>query len=222
MQAGQTTPPSDLIFRSQGLVRSIAWKIHQKLPPSVDLDDLIGFGQIGLAEAARDFDSNRNVQFTTYAYYRVRGAILDGLSTMSWFSKADYNRGRYEMAANDLLESSTDRDDTAWFGKSARILSMSYLISRSGGDATALEPETIDSPPDAAEAAELKEVMHRLIDDLPAQEKAILKSVYFCGLSIKAAGEEIGISKPWASRLHGRALDALFLKMTDSTIKTPP
>lgn len=215
MQTGQTTQTSDLIFRSQGLVRSIAWKIHQRLPSSVDLDDLIGFGQIGLAEAARDFDNNRNVQFTTYAYYRVRGAILDGLSTMSWFSKADYNRGRYELAANDVLESCPDRDDATWFGKTARILSMSYLMSRSGGESSALEPEVIDSPSEAAEVAELKEVMHRLIEELPTQEKAILKSVYFDGQSIKAAGEIIGISKPWASRLHGRALDSLFLKMTE-------
>lgn len=220
MQTGHTTQTSDLIFRSQGLVRSIAWKIHQKLPSSIDLDDLIGFGQIGLAEAARDFDNNRNVQFTTYAYYRVRGAILDGLSTMSWFSKADYNRGRYELGANDVLESCPDRDDETWFGKTARILSMSYLMSRSGNEPSAFEPETADSPAETAEAAELKEMMHHFVDELPTQEKAILKAVYFDGLSIKAAGETIGIGKPWASRLHGRALDILFRKMTEISPET--
>ena len=72
-----------LVVSCQGLVRSLAWKIHCKLPRSVDLEDLVCYGQIGLVEAARDFDSSRGGQFTTYAYYRIRGAILDGMSKMA-------------------------------------------------------------------------------------------------------------------------------------------
>ena len=54
-----------LMTSCQGLVRSIAWKIHQRLPAHVDLEDLVSYGQIGLAEAARDFDSGRGGQFST-------------------------------------------------------------------------------------------------------------------------------------------------------------
>ena len=82
-----TPPQQQLIESCQGLVRSLAWKIHQKLPRGVDLDDLIAYGQIGLAQAARDFDVSRGGQFSTFAWYRTRGAILDGLAQMSWFTR---------------------------------------------------------------------------------------------------------------------------------------
>ena len=120
----QTT--QELMNGCQGLVRSIAWKIHQKVPRNVELDDLIGYGQVGLAEAARDFDQSRETQFTTYAYYRIRGAILDGLSTMSWFKRADYYRGRYEHAANNVLNAAGTNQESEteieWFTRTTFAL----------------------------------------------------------------------------------------------------
>lgn len=209
---------SPLINGCQGLVRSIAWKIHQKLPKSVDLDDLIGYGQVGLAEAARDFDSQRSVKFTTYAYYRVRGAILDGLSTMAWFTKADYARGNYERSANDLMETSRqseDGNDTEWFRQTAHSLSMSYIMTH-WGDTGVAEPTDSATPSDAAESDDLQHKVRGMIDELPTQEQTLMRGVYFDGLTIKAAGERIGISKAWASRLHARTLGSLALRLGDS------
>ena len=218
MKTTAQIPTSELIYSCQGLVRSIAWKIHQKLPRSVDLDDLIGFGQVGLAEAARDFDPARGVQFTTYAYYRIRGAILDGLSSMAWFTRADYNRGRYEQAVNDLLETTPDNtsaDDTNWFGQTTRALSMTYLMTHWGQENSGPEPTDTFTPADAAEIADLGSVIRRLVDGLPAQEQQLIRGIYFEGLSIKEAGHRVGISKAWASRLHARTLDSLALRMTE-------
>ncbi|MEZ6130731.1 MAG: sigma-70 family RNA polymerase sigma factor [Planctomycetaceae bacterium] len=217
-QVGQK-PSADLVMSCQGLVRSIAWKIHQKLPRSIDLDDLVGYGQIGLSEAARDFDQQRGVQFTTYAYYRVRGAILDGLSSMAWFSKADYNRGRYEQAANAILESRPDdslpEDDVTWLGQTTRVLSMTWIMTQWGGEgADSAFSETV-TPCDVAEAGDLQALLREVIDELPEQQQQLIRGIYFEGLSIKEAGERIGISKAWASRLHARTLDCLALRMTD-------
>jgi RNA polymerase sigma factor for flagellar operon FliA len=206
-----------LIHGCQGLVRSIAWKIHQKLPRSVELDDLVGYGQVGLAEAARDFEKQRGVQFTTYAYYRVRGAILDGLSTMSWFTKADYARGSYERTANDVLESSNreqGQSDTDWFRQTTRSLSMSYIMTHWGDTGTA-EPSDSSTALDAAESEELQCVVRGMLDNLPDQQQTLMRGIYFDGLSIKAAGEKIGISKAWASRLHARTLDSLAIQLGD-------
>lgn len=217
MQIKNADPSASLINQCQGLVRSIAWKIHQKLPTSVDLDDLIGFGQVGLAEAARDFDANRKVQFTTYAYYRVRGAILDGLTTMSWFCKADYSRGRYERSANDLLatsEAGAAADDSGWFQKSTRTLSMTYIMTHWGQDEYGPEPVDTQTPSDNAELSDLCATIRQLLKELPQQERDLLTGIYFEGLSIKDSGERIGVSKPWASRLHARALESLALKMS--------
>jgi len=217
-QVGRS-PSSDLIMSCQGLVRSIAWKIHQKLPRNIELDDLIGFGQIGLSEAARDFDQQRGVQFTTYAYYRVRGAILDGLSSMAWFTKADYNRGRYEQAANAILEARPDddipEDDVTWLGQTTRVLSMTYIMTQWGTDSPGKAFSETETPCDAAEANDLKQLLRSIVDDLPEQQQQLIRGIYFEGLSIKEAGERIGISKAWASRLHTRTLDSLALRMAD-------
>src|SRR4051812_48402265 len=91
-----------LIETCQGLVRSLAWKMYQRVPRrQIALEDLVAYGQIGLLEAARDFDPGRGNQFTTYAYHRIRGAIYDGLSQMSWFSRFAYHSGRYQDAAGE-------------------------------------------------------------------------------------------------------------------------
>src|SRR5688572_30076999 len=91
LEARKAPDQHGLIAGCQGLVRTLAWRIHKKLPPSVDLEDLISYGQVGLAEAARDFDPSLGDHFITYAYYRIRGAILDGLTKLSWFSLHDYH-----------------------------------------------------------------------------------------------------------------------------------
>jgi len=211
-----------LMTNCQGLVRSIAWKIHQKLPSHVDLDDLIGFGQVGLAEAARDFDEGRGVNFTTYSYYRIRGAILDGLNKMSWFSNADYNRGKYERMANDVLavdqkEEQSSASDFAWFSSTTTALTSVYLISQMGnGDDPG--PEKIDKDSEVQQQrvdnSDLIKRMRSLIDELPEQQRSILQGVYFEGLSIKAAGERVGISKAWASRVHKQSLEQLVRQLS--------
>ena len=101
--AAITPTREQLIAQCQGLIRSLAVKIQKGLPRHIELDDLISYGQIGLAEAARDFDETRGGQFTTFAYYRVRGAIYDGVSKMAWVSRAHYNRMKYERMASDVL-----------------------------------------------------------------------------------------------------------------------
>ena len=217
MSVRETQTPEELVIGCQGLVRSIAWKIHQRLPRSVDLDDLIGFGQVGLLEAARDFDQTRQVRFTTYAYYRVRGAILDGLASMNWFTKADYAGGRYERAANALLSEADGKaaDDLNWFERTTMSLSMSYLFTHSADESPTGEPADDKlTPANVVEARDLQALMNQCVGKLPEREQVLLHSIYFEGLSIKQAGERIGISKAWASRLHARILNGLASSIT--------
>ncbi|TWT50081.1 RNA polymerase sigma-D factor [Thalassoglobus neptunius] len=217
--------PRDLVNSCQGLVRSIAWKLHQRLPKNVDLDDLIGFGQIGLSEAARDFDVRRGVNFSTYAYYRIRGSILDGLGKMSWFSKADFNRGRYEQSANDVLATSSsggaNSEDLSWFASTTNALATVFLVSqlgsedRPGGEAV---DNSYEERERQVEQLDLLEKLRELIQELPDQQREIVEGVYYDGLTIKAAGERVGISKAWASRVHKQALETLMLRLTNSQI----
>lgn len=221
VESGSGPTTAELIVRCQGLVRSIAWKIHQKLPRNIELDDLIGYGQIGLAKAARDYDENRGNQFTTYAYYRVRGAILDGLSNLGWFSKIDYARGVYQQAAESVLCSDSTVDDVEtdveWFAKTAQSLCTAFLISDlSSGQQPAID--ACGSPDQIVEADELRERIRHVIALLPDQERSLINSIYFDGLSIKDAGEKLGFEKSWASRLHASVLGSLGRQLTSTRV----
>lgn len=215
-----------LIASCQGLVKSIAWKIHQKVPKHVELDDLIGYGQVGLAEAAKGFDESRGGQFTTYAYYRIRGAILDGLARMQWFNAYDYHAGKYEHLADSVLEGGADphadpasatagglQNNVSWFAETSSMLAIAYLMTGHGTneDGRQQEPEDRSTPAPGADVAkrELIERLHTLVDDLPENMAKLIRASYFGGLTLTEAGKTIGISKSRASRLHAEALGQL-------------
>jgi len=92
-----------LIENHLALVQAIARKVKKTLSASIDFEDLVGYGSKGLVEAAERFDPTQGVTFSTFAYYRIRGAMFDGLRTMGWYSRSDYARYRAEERANELL-----------------------------------------------------------------------------------------------------------------------
>ncbi|MCA8990825.1 MAG: sigma-70 family RNA polymerase sigma factor [Planctomycetaceae bacterium] len=197
-----------LVMSCQGLVRSIAWKIHRKISAtSVELDDLVSYGQLGLVEAANQFDPQRGNQFTTFAYLRIRGAILDGLSKMSWFQKIDYARGRYEARATDLLSTPqphSNNNDLEAATQSATQLGVIYLFCQFAND-----PDQMGGPADPLDDASTKEMsvrIRQMIDRLDDVERRLMTSTYFDGMSLKDAAEQMGYSKSWASRTHARIL----------------
>jgi len=211
-----------LIEECQGLVRSLAAGIHRKLPKHVELADLISYGQVGLAEAARDFDATRGSRFSTFAYYRIRGAIYDGLAKMSWFSRVQYNRLRYEQMAGEVQRQDTEESEPTppdldagmrWFRDLGRSLAVVYLASRlelkgEGGTGNLADP-SLPSPPEAVIAGEIKQRLHELIDALPVDAGTLIRSIYFEGCGLQEAGRKLGISKSWASRLHAKTLKRL-------------
>jgi hypothetical protein len=79
-------------------------RYSSQLPSYIGLDDLIGYGQVGLAQAARDFDHERGMQFSTFAYYRIRGAILDGANLMNWLRRKTRAGDAFERGSGDVLE----------------------------------------------------------------------------------------------------------------------
>lgn len=218
------TSRTALMAAGQGLVRSLATKIWRSLPVKSDLDDLVGYGELGLAEAARDFDPEQGVQFTTFAFYRVRGAIYDGVSQMSWTSRARYHRLRYERMANELLQTesrNTGTGDTqlerdgSWVANVTEKLAMIYLgAGRSDDEGGGIRDSTLadpDAPPASVIAAqrEVSGRLHVLVEQLPHQERQLIAAVYFEGATLKDAGARLGLSKSWASRLHAKALERL-------------
>lgn len=216
----KTSP--QLIEDNQGLVIFLARKVHRGLPEHIEVDDLIGYGQIGLAEAARDFDPDRGNDFTTFAYYRIRGAIHDGLSRMFWFSRAHYNRVRFEQMANEVLRyeaaaetpaaSAGLADDVMWFRGLCSTLAVVHLATHGdedeSGPAMLVDPAA-PAPPAVAMGREVGGVLRQLIDALPADAGQLIRGTYFEGLTLQEAGRRLGMSKSWASRLHAKTLQQL-------------
>jgi RNA polymerase sigma factor FliA len=219
----QETSPQRLIEGCQGLVRSLAWKIQRKLPPSVELDDLVAFGQVGLVEAARGFDPRRGGKFITYAYYRIRGAIFDGLAKMSWFHPRDYHASRYERMADEVLQltggdgegspPASLEDDLRGLRDVTGSLLVVYLASTGRGEdgerSLDLADESTPGPSARVMEEEIREKLRQLIDALPADAGALIRAVYYEGATLKDAGAQLGISKAWASRLHAKTLRRL-------------
>src|SRR5579872_1240386 len=104
MTTSPDSSPQALIESCQGRVRSLALQVSRKFHGQFELDDLIADGQVGLAEAAQDFQPDRGAQFSTYAYYRVRGAIYDGISRMSWIGGKPPQSVRFQQFAGETLE----------------------------------------------------------------------------------------------------------------------
>ncbi len=211
-----------LVEECQGLVRSLAVRIHHKLPPGVDLEDLVAYGQVGLVQAARDFDPGRGNRFSTYAYYRIRGAVYDGLSKMSWMGRQDRSQVRYEQMSNEVLSLESEAGQTSqgesaaglrWLRGVTRALAVVYLATQPGAEDEKGVPAVVDESSPAGPAAAIRreahEMLHRLIDALPPEARTLIRATYFEGLTLQEAGRRLGVSKSWASRLHAKTLQQL-------------
>src|ERR1041385_875406 len=90
-------------------VRALPAQIKEQLPAEIEYEELVAYGTQGLLEAAQRFDPRGGATFSTYAYYRIRGAIFDGLRQMGWLPRAAY-RHRNEEKATSYLSAVADRD----------------------------------------------------------------------------------------------------------------
>ena len=141
MTAAGDASHAALVESCQGLVRSLAVQVGRKFQGRFELDDLIAYGQVGLAQAARDFQADRGTQFSTYAYYRIRGAIYDGTARMSWVGGRPPQEVRFQQQAGEVLEHEADQpaaeaapDDSRWFAGITSKLAVVYLASGATGN----------------------------------------------------------------------------------------
>ena len=204
---------------NQPLLISIVNRIHKRLPPFILYEDVLSYGQVGLAQAARTYQPQPGAKFSTYAYYRISGAIYDGIARMNWSSRVEYRKYRAMQNANEVLSSTndsysgSDSDDNAkWFADSTENLFVVYSFSASDPE-NPIENQIAgdeDSPMEVAETNELVEKLREVVGRLPDEERQLIQYVYFDGLSLSEAAEKIGgKSRSWGSRLHAKILGSL-------------
>jgi RNA polymerase sigma factor for flagellar operon FliA len=212
------------IEQCQGLVRSLAVQIHRKLPASIELDDLIAYGQLGLVEAAHSYDSSRGCQFSTYAYYRIRGSIYDGAAKMTWGLRdaPAESRGPPECETQTQRpsgerataeEASGEERALARHREATHAVAVISLSRQSKDDSESEPGGLVDTsqtaPPATAMESEMSEKLRELIDMLPQSAAALIRATYFEGLTLEEAGQRLGLTKSGASRARSRALQSL-------------
>ena len=207
-----------LIEEGQPLVYSLATRIFRNIPVRVDFEDLVSYGEIGLGEAARDFDWEQGVRFTTFAWYRIQGAIYDGVSKMSWTSRAAYRRARFLRMAGEVLEEDSDSPNhcldeawesgAQWFRNITGKLAVVYFASQVENVDEVFEDRT-EPAPSLLARREVTDRLVKLVDELPNQARILIRTIYFDGCTLNEAALRMGISKSWASRIHAKILEQL-------------
>lgn len=178
-QAAHAASVHALVHEHLPLVRGIARKIHAQLGGRMPLDELVSLGSEGLVEAAYRFDPSTGARFKTYAFYRIRGAMLDGVGTLAPLTRSAYRRLRtHGVPAPDVRP--TAPEPTEFAG-------------------------TTDTDGEVYRA-QMRALLERAIAELPAPQQEVIRACYFEDLTILDAGKRIGKSKSWACRLHARAL----------------
>jgi len=193
-------------------VRALAGQIRERLRPPVDTEDLVAYGMQGLMEAASRYDPRRRARFTTFAYYRIRGAIFDGLRNMGWLKRSLYARYRFEERANAYLQGVGEVDaagsELAEVGRAMDDLAAIFVTSLDAMKRQ-IPDERIESAQDKAELGEMRERLRQALDALPARERRLIDLYYYGTRTLEEAGRELGLSKSWTSRLHARAVGRL-------------
>lgn len=223
-----------LVRDNLSLVQAIARKLKKQITARIDFDDLIGYGSKGLIEAAERFDPKHGVAFSTFAYYRIRGAMLDGLRTMGWYSRSDYARYRAEERANEYLQNQSDREGAGRAGgataggapdtsKEAALAGVAEILSgiatvhiTSLEAAATVADERLPAPDANLDTGRLGIRVRAAIKNLPERERQLMELYYFAEKNLEEAGAVMGLSKSWACRLHARAVELLRAELSDA------
>ena len=229
-------PQDQLVEQHLHLVHAIAAKLKRRLGKTMEPGDLVGYGTQGLIEAARKFDPKQGAAFGTFAYYRIRGAIFDGMRTMGWYSRVDYARFRAEERANEYLAAASEREATEKSANPAgtaqdksqgkpvnksvnksevladiaEVLSGVATVHITSIEAARDAPDDrFQAPDQAALEAEGRARVRAALATLPDKERQLMELYYFADMKLEDAGKKLGLSKSWASRLHTRAVNRL-------------
>lgn len=213
----------DLVTKHAPLVKRIAYHLMSRLPPSVQADDLIQAGMIGLLEASRNYDATQGASFETYAGIRIRGAMLDEIRKHDWAPRSVHRKARKVAEAVRIIENSKGRD--ARDREVAEVLEMSldeyhqtlqdvsgYLVlsfEDMGVDEDAISNYVADhssTPFDGLQKEDFKRCLGEAISGLPERERMVMTLYYDEELNLREIGAVLGVSESRVSQIHSQAL----------------
>ena len=219
----------DLVLQHLPTVRFVARRVYERMPQHVDLEDLISAGLVGLMDAAAKFDWSKQVQFKSYAQFRIRGAILDSLRVMDWSPRELRRKGRAMAEAIRAL--STKLGHTPSDAEIAQEMGIDLItFQQMTGELKGLEvgslnlarteevgDEELDYVPAPAHEDPLtrliegqtREQLAAALETLPEKERLVLTLYYFEELTMKEIGLTLGVVESRVSQIRTSAVSRL-------------
>jgi RNA polymerase sigma factor FliA len=217
-------------------VRYIARRIHERLPRHVPLEDLVHAGVLGLMDALNKFDRSKHVQFSSYAKFRIRGAILDSLRDLDWSPRDLRRKARRLQEVHNHLSVQLGRTPTEpelasemklGLGEFQHLvgelegLELGTLHPRSPRDGK--EEDLCEYLPNAPEETpffltlrtEMKQLLAKIISELPEKERQVLALYYYEELTMKEVGTVLGIGESRVSQIHSLAVVRLRARLEE-------
>jgi len=226
-----------LILQYAPLIKYIAGRIALRLPPHIDVNDVINTGVLGLIDAIDKFDASKGVQFKTYAEFRIRGAILDNLREMDWVPRSvrktvtmlertyvalekKYNRPANDEEVADALNIDTEKlYEIIAQASGITLLSLEMISNHEDArlklidcltDAGGMNPLSI------LKTEEVREIVADAISTLPEKERMVVALYYFDDLTMKEISAVLKLTESRVSQLHTKAMLRLRGKLTEA------
>ncbi len=221
----------DQIVRHASLVKRIAYHLLNRLPPTVQIDDLIQAGMVGLLEAASNFDPDMGASFETFAGIRIRGSMIDEIRRSDWTPRSVHRKFRSVSEAirrieNDTGEDAKDSDVAQALGiglseyhqilidsSSSRIYSIDTM-EESMQDA-AIPSSSEDTPDEAFSSGEYQRQLAESIRQLPKKEQLVMSLYYDDELNFREIGGILDVTESRICQLHGQALLRVKSRMSE-------
>ena len=212
-----------IVVKHGELVRRIAHHLAARLPASVEVDDLIQAGMLGLIEAAKNFQADQGAAFETYASIRIRGAMIDEIRRGDWVPRSVHRRYRDVVAATRQVEQANGR--AANSSEIAEVLGVSVddyhhmLEDASRGQLLSLDEQMDDfdgeprlaascnvTPARELEHLVFRQALGEAIGTLPEREQLVLSLYYEQEMNLREIGAVLGISESRVCQIHGQAM----------------
>jgi RNA polymerase sigma factor for flagellar operon FliA len=228
MNAYSTVAPAnyasqeELVTNNIALVKRIAHHLAARLPATIDINDLMQAGMIGLLEASRNFDPSRGASFETYAGIRIRGSMLDEVRKNDWTPRSVHQKSRQVSEAIRAIEYETGRpaeskDIAERMGISiedyhailrdtagCRLFSLDETMDEHGYRSDVPRSDT-ETPDQALDKSQFRSGLTAAIKKLPEREQMVLSLYYEQELNLKEIGAVLGVSESRVCQIHGQA-----------------
>jgi len=221
---------NELVVLHEPLVKRIAYHLMSRLPASVQADDLIQAGMIGLIEASRKFDPEQGASFETYAGIRIRGSMLDEIRRTDWTPRSVHRKAREVAEAVRKIENEKGRD--ARDVEVAEVMGLGLpeyhkILQDATGcrifsfeDPGTLGEESFaqaarqpNQPLDNLQNDDFKKGLANAIKGLPERERLVMALYYDEELNLREIGDILGVSESRVCQIHGQALIRLRARM---------